>query len=41
MKVIVIGSSHAGYEALEELLQSKENYELQWYEQGDFLSFMS
>ncbi len=41
MKVIVIGSSHAGYEALEELLQSPEEHQLQWYEQGDDLSFMS
>ncbi|MDO5737907.1 MAG: hypothetical protein Q4P65_01470 [Eubacteriales bacterium] len=41
MKVIVIGSSHAGYEALEEMLQSGKDYQLQWYEQGDYLSFMS
>lgn len=41
MKVIVVGSSHGGYEALEELLQSNQDYELQWYEAGDYLSFMS
>ncbi|MDO5725832.1 MAG: hypothetical protein Q4P29_05955 [Tissierellia bacterium] len=41
MKVIVVGSSHGGYEALEEMLQSEKDYELVWYEQGDYLSFMS
>lgn len=41
MKIIVVGSSHSGYEALEEFLSSEKDYELQWYEKGDYLSFMS
>lgn len=41
MKVIVVGSSHGGYEAVEELLESKNNVEIQWYEKGDYISFMS
>lgn len=41
MKVIIVGSSHAGYEALEELLQNQNDYELHWYEEGDYLSFLS
>lgn len=41
MKVIVVGSSHGGFEALEEMLQSGKDYELVWYEKGDYLSFMS
>lgn len=41
MKVIVVGSSHAGYEALVEMLKEDKDYQLQWYEAGDYLSFMS
>ena len=51
MKVIVLGSSHGGYEAVEELLlahpineiKSPFSYhctDVQWYEKGDFISFM-
>lgn len=41
MKVIVVGSSHGGYETVEGLLKQNENIEIQWYEKGDFLSFLS
>ena len=37
MKVIVVGSSHGGYEAVEGLLKDYPDAEIQWYEQGDFL----
>ncbi|RSU09226.1 NADH peroxidase [Vagococcus acidifermentans] len=40
MKVIVLGSSHGGYEAVEELLLTHPDAEIQWYEKGDFISFM-
>lgn len=30
-----------GYEAVEELLESKEDAKIQWYEKGDYISFMS
>ena len=37
MKVIVVGSSHGGYEAVEGLLKDYHpDAEIQWYEQGDF-----
>ena len=32
MKVIVLGSSHGGYEAVEELLNLHPDAEIQWYE---------
>ncbi|MGX7059056.1 NADH peroxidase [Vagococcus humatus] len=41
MKVIVIGSSHGGYEAVEQLLVSYPEAQVQWYEKGNFLSFMA
>lgn len=41
MKIIVVGSSHGGYEAVEELLETGNNVQIQWYEQGDYISFMS
>lgn len=41
MKVIVVGSSHGGYEAVEELLISQPDTEIHWYEKGEFLSFLS
>ncbi|EOL44359.1 FAD-dependent oxidoreductase [Enterococcus caccae] len=41
MKVIVLGSSHGGYEAVEELLNIHPDAEIQWYEKGDFISFLS
>lgn len=41
MKVIVVGSSHGGYEAVREILADKPETEIQWYEKGDFLSFLS
>ena len=37
MKVIVLGSSHGGYEAVEELLLTHPKAEVQ---KGDFISFM-
>lgn len=41
MKVIVVGSSHGGYEAVREVLANDPTAEIQWYEKGDFLSFLS
>ncbi|KRM98994.1 FAD-dependent oxidoreductase [Loigolactobacillus rennini] len=41
MKVIVVGSSHGGYEAVREILADNPDTEIQWYEKGDFLSFLS
>lgn len=41
MKVIVVGSSHGGFEAVQELLQDYPDAEIQWYEKGDFISFLS
>ncbi|MBA1435089.1 FAD-dependent oxidoreductase [Bombilactobacillus bombi] len=41
MKVIVVGSSHGGFEAVQELLQDYPQAEIQWYEKGDFISFLS
>lgn len=41
MKVIVVGSSHGGYETVEGLLKQNPDIEIQWYEKGDFLSFLS
>lgn len=41
MKVIVLGSSHGGFEAVNELLENYSNIEIQWYEKGDFISFLS
>ena len=40
-KVIVVGSSHGGYEAVQQLLLDAPETEIQWYEKGDFLSFLS
>ncbi|HIY58821.1 MAG TPA: FAD-dependent oxidoreductase, partial [Candidatus Tetragenococcus pullicola] len=41
MKVIVVGSSHGGYEAVRELLMGAPDTQIQWYEKGDFVSFLS
>lgn len=41
MKVIVVGSSHGGYETMRGLKLEAPETEIQWYEQGDFLSFLS
>lgn len=41
MKFIVVGSSHGGFEAVQEILESKEKHQIQWYEKGDYISFMS
>ncbi|MCH4171199.1 MAG: FAD-dependent oxidoreductase [Lactobacillus sp.] len=41
MKVIVVGSSHGGYEAVRQLLMDHPDAEIQWYEKGDFISFLS
>ena len=40
-KVIVVGSSHGGYEAVQQLLLDAPDTEIQWYEKGNFLSFLS
>ncbi|MFT9009747.1 MAG: FAD-dependent oxidoreductase [Bifidobacterium sp.] len=40
-KVIVVGSSHGGYEAVQQLLMDAPDTNIQWYEKGDFLSFLS
>lgn len=41
MKVIVLGSSHGGFEAVNELLELHPDATIQWYEKGDFISFLS
>ncbi|GEP23245.1 MAG: FAD-dependent oxidoreductase [Lentilactobacillus diolivorans] len=41
MKVIVVGSSHGGFETVRGLLAEKPDTEIQWYEKGDFISFLS
>lgn len=41
MKVIVVGSSHGGYEAVRQLLIDAPDTQIQWYEKGDFVSFLS
>lgn len=41
MKVIIVGSSHGGYEAVREILTDQSDAQIQWYEKGDFLSFLS
>ncbi|GAA3194547.1 FAD-dependent oxidoreductase [Lentilactobacillus kefiri] len=41
MKVIVVGSSHGGFEAVRGILAEKPDTEIQWYEKGDFVSFLS
>lgn len=41
MKVIVVGSSHGGYEAVEELLLSHPGADIHWFEKGNFISFLS
>lgn len=41
MKVIVVGSSHGGYETVRGILAQAPETEIQWYEKGDFLSFLS
>ena len=38
MKVIVVGSSHGGFEAVRGILAEKPDTEIQWYEKGDFVS---
>lgn len=40
-KVIVVGSSHGGYEAVQQLLMDAPDTDIQWYEKGNFLSFLS
>jgi NADH peroxidase len=40
-KIIVVGSSHGGYEAVQQVLQDAPDAEIQWYEKGSFLSFLS
>ncbi|KRO16696.1 FAD-dependent oxidoreductase [Lacticaseibacillus saniviri] len=41
MKVIVVGSSHGGYETVRGILAAHPETEIQWYEKGDFISFLS
>ncbi|WP_057893487.1 FAD-dependent oxidoreductase [Lacticaseibacillus brantae] len=41
MKVIVVGSSHGGYETVQGILADQPDTEIQWYEKGDFISFLS
>ncbi|KRL01730.1 FAD-dependent oxidoreductase [Liquorilactobacillus capillatus] len=41
MKVIVVGSSHGGFETVRGILAEHPETEIQWYEKGDFLSFLS
>lgn len=41
MKVIVVGSSHGGYESVRGILAEQPDTEIQWYEKGDFISFLS
>lgn len=41
MKVLVIGSSHGGFEAIEEMQALYNDVEIKWFEQGDYISFMS
>ncbi|TPR19569.1 FAD-dependent oxidoreductase [Apilactobacillus timberlakei] len=41
MKVIVLGSSHGGYDAVRQILSDAPDTEIQWYEKGDFISFLS
>lgn len=41
MKVIVVGSSHGGFEAVQEILETRKDVQVQWYEKGDYISFMS
>ncbi|WP_027121890.1 FAD-dependent oxidoreductase [[Mycoplasma] imitans] len=41
MKVIVLGSSHGGFEACNEVLELYPDAQVHWYEKGDFISFLS
>lgn len=41
MKYVVIGSSHAGYEAIQTLIKEKPNSEIHLFERGDKPSFLS
>lgn len=41
MKFIVVGSSHGGYEAVRQILMSKPDADIQWYEKTNFISFLS
>lgn len=41
LKIIVVGTSHAGYEAIQTLLKEQPDAELHLYERGDTASFLS
>lgn len=41
MKIIVVGSSHAGYEAVQTLLKEQQHSEIHLYEKGSTVSFLS
>lgn len=41
MKVAVVGSSHGGFETVRGVLHDFPDAEIDWYEKGDFVSFLS
>ena len=41
MKVIVVGTSHAGYEAVQTILKEDASAEIHLYERGSTASFLS
>ena len=41
MKYVVVGTSHAGYEAIETLLKEDSSAEIEVFESGDKPSFLS
>lgn len=41
MKIIIVGTSHAGYEAVQTILKKDKNAEIHLYERGDTASFLS
>ena len=41
MKIIVVGTSHAGYEAVQTILKEDSNAEIHLYERGETASFLS
>ncbi|GAY73847.1 NADH peroxidase Npx [Lentilactobacillus kosonis] len=40
-KVVVVGASHGGHQAILELLHRYDNLDITMFEAGDFVSFMS
>ncbi|MDK6680795.1 FAD/NAD(P)-binding oxidoreductase, partial [Aerococcus sp. UMB8608] len=41
MKVVVVGTSHAGYEMVQTLLKADQDIEIDLYESGSTMSFLS